>query len=549
MADTQSTDASLHGYVRILGRRIHWLLAVVVLCVAIAFAFNSVQTKEYSATTQLLVQPASGDLPISGTQATVSPTDVLTELQLVTSAPVNAAASKKLGFFPSVTDSEVGQTNVIAVTVTATSPIQAARAANTYATVFVSYERTNAITALTVAEKQLQSQIKATDSQLQTLEGQRNPSPQTAAAVAALSSQEVALKDQLAELQVSGAESPGGIEVVSPAAVPKSPSSPRPIRDVVLALLLGLVLGASTAFAIEYFDNKVYSKDQVERLTGGVPVLALIPRMKGWKKHGGPILITDVDPFSPATEAYRGLRTSLQFAGHEGNLKTVLVTSPSGSDGKTSTVANLAMVLAKAGERVVVVGCDLRRPRIGEFLGRSEVPGFTSVLVGQAELWKALQPAKSMPNLALLGTGPIPPNPAELLGSEKAAEIFRQLAGGCDIVLIDSPPLLPVADAQVLANYADAVLMVVTVGRTTEAEVLRATELLVQVDARPVGIVLNKVTHRSGNSAEYTRGYGYKYGYSPNRAPELVHSTNGLRPAIPAQRSLRSQRSQRRTVS
>jgi polysaccharide biosynthesis transport protein len=545
MADTVPTYTNLHEYVRVLGRRIHWFLAVVVLCVAVAFAVSAVQTKQYSATTQLLVQPASGNLPISGTQATVSPTDVLTELQLATSAPVDARATKKIGFAPSVTDAEVGQTNVIAVTVTARSPVEAARAANTYANVFVSYERANANSALTVAEQQLQSQIKATDTQLQTLVGEKNPSAQTAAAVAALSSQEVALKDQLAELQVSGAESPGGIEVVSPAAVPKSPSSPRPVRDAVLALLLGLVLGAFAAFAVEYFDNKVYSKDQVERLAGGVPVLALIPQVKAWKQHGDPVLITEVDPFSPATEAYRALRTSLQFAGHDGTLKTVLITSPSGSEGKTSTVANLAMVLAKAGERVVVVGCDLRRPRIGAFLGRSEVPGFTSVLVGQAELWKALQPVKNLSNLALLGTGPIPPNPAELLGSEKAAEIFRLLANGCDTVLIDSPPLLPVADAQVLAAYADAVLMVVTVGQTTEGEVRRATELLVQVNARPVGIVLNKVTHRSGDSAEYALGYGYRYGYAPNQAPELVHSANGIKPAIPTERSERI----RRTVS
>jgi capsular exopolysaccharide synthesis family protein len=546
MADTAPTHTNLHEYVRVLGRRIHWLIAVVVLCVAVAFAISSMQTKQYSATTQLLVQPASGDLPISGPQATVSPTDVLTELQLVTSAPVNARATRKLGFSPNVTDAEVGQTNVIAITVTARSPIQAAHAANTYAGAFVSYEQANANTALTVAEHQLQSQINATDNELQTLVGQKNPSAQTSAAVAALSSQEVALKDQLAALQVSGAESPGGIEVISPAAVPTSPSSPRPVRDAVLALLLGLVLGASAAFAIEYFDNKVYSKDQVERLTGGVPVLALIPQVKGWKKRGDPVLITEVDPFSGATEAYRALRTSLQFAGHDGTLKTVLVTSPSGSEGKTSTVANLAMVLAQAGERVVVVGCDLRRPRIGAFLGRSEVPGFTSVLVGQAELWKAVQPVKNQSHLALLGSGPIPPNPAELLGSEKAAEIFRLLASGCDTVLIDSPPLLPVADAQVLAAYADAVLMVVTVGQTTEGEVLRATELLVQVDARPVGIVLNKVTHHAGSNAEYGLGYGYKYGYAPTRSPELVHSANGIKPAFPAQRSPRSQR---RTVS
>jgi capsular exopolysaccharide synthesis family protein len=224
-------------------------------------------------------------------------------------------------------------------------------------------------------------------------------------------------------------------------------------------------------------------------------------------------------------------------------MKTVLITSPSGSEGKTSTVANLGVVLAKAGERVAVVGCDLRRPRLGAFLGRGESPGFTSVLIGQADLKMAMQPVHNTPGLALLGTGPIPPNPAELLGSEKAAEILRALAAGFDIVLIDSPPLLPVSDAQVLAAYADAVLMVVTVGQTTEAEVTRASELLTQVNARPTGIVLNKIIRRSGNAGErgYGYGYGYHYDYSSHPAPELMNNGNGngLQPVSPARRSQR----------
>src|ERR1019366_10289199 len=131
------------------------------------------------------------------------------------------------------------------------------------------------------------------------------------------------------------------------------------------------------------------------------------------------------------------------------------------------------------------------------------------------------------PGLALLGTGPIPPNPAELLGSDKVAEIFRLLAADYDIVLIDSPPLLPVADPLVLSQYADAVLMVVMVGLTTHAEVERASELLAQVNAQPTGIVLNKATRRSANASGY--GYGYKYRYTPQE-PEVLQDGNGLRP-------------------
>ena len=533
MDELEPTEANLRTYLQVIGRRFPWLLAVTVLSVAVAVAFTAVQKKQYSATAELLVQPASGSVPISGTQPTVSATQVLTELQLITNAPVKAQVTKKLGFTPKISAAEVGQTSVIGLTASARTPLLAAQIANTYAQTFVAYQRTIALNALTATELQLEGQITALDAQLKPLESETPPSAGTTSTISALAGQEAVLKEQLAQLQIAGAESPGGVEVVSPASPPTSPSSPKRLRDGEIALVIGLLLGFGAAFAAEYFDDKVYTKDEAERLSGGVPVLAIIPRVKSWNRSRRPTLITEVDPFSPATEAYRSLRTSLQFAGHDGRLKTILITSASGAEGKTSTVANLGVVMAKAGERVVVVSGDLRRPRIGKFFGQDETPGFTSVLLGHAELKDALQPVANTPQLALLGTGPIPPNPAELLGSDKGAEIFRVLANDFDIVLIDSSPLLPVSDPLVLSGYADAVLMVVMVGVTTRAEVERASELLARVNARPTGIVLNKATRRSGNTSEY--GYGYKYRYTP-QTPEVTQDGNGLRPAGSSER-------------
>jgi polysaccharide biosynthesis transport protein len=541
--ELEPAEANLRTYLQIIGRRLTWLLAVTALIVAVAVAFIAVQKKQYSATAQLLVQPASGSVPTSGSQ-TVSSTDVLTELQLVSSGPVRGQITRKLGFAPNISAAEAGQSNLIAVTATAATPLEAADVANVYAKTFVAEQATSAINALDAAEQQLQKQINALDTQLQPLESEKAPSAGATSTISALSSQEAVLKEQLAQLQVTGAETPGGVEVVTLASPPSSQSSPKPLLDGGLALVLGLLLGVAAAFAVEYFDDKVYTKDDAERLSGGVPVLAMIPRMKTWKKSGRPMLITELDPFSTVTEAYRSLRTSLQFAGHDGQLKTILITSASGSEGKTSTVANLGVVLAQAGQKVVIVGCDLRRPRIASFLRLNETPGFTSVLLGQADLKVALQPVPTIPGLAILGTGPIPPNPTDLVGSAKAAEIFQLLANNFDIVLIDSPPLLPVTDALVLSAYADAVLMVVMVGKTTRPEVQRASELLAQVGARPTGVVLNKAVRRSGNGPAYGYGYpyAYKYRYSPNLAPEVVHEGNGVRPA-------RSTRRQQRSVS
>jgi len=528
MDELELTEPSLRTLFAVIRRRFPWLLAITVLGVGLGVAYIGVQKKQYSATVQLLVQPTSGSIPTSGVQQAVSQTQVLNELQLITNAPVKARVTKKLGFTPSVSAVEVGQTDVISLTATTRTPALAARAANTYAATFVAYQRTNALNVLIAAEQQFEVQILAIDAQLRPLEAETSPSASTTSTISALVSQEAALKGQLSQLQIAGSETPGGIEVVSPANVPTSPSSPKPLRDGVIALAAGLALGLGAEFAAEYFDDKVYTKDEAERLSGGVPVLAMVPLIRDWKKPRRPLLITKVDPYSTATEAYRTLRTSLQFTAQDTRLKTILITSASGAEGKTSTVANLGVVFANAGERVIVVDCDLRRPRLAGFFGEDESTGFTSVLLGQEELKNVIRESPNTPELALLGTGPIPPNPAELLGSEKAAALFRLLAASYDVVLIDSPPVLPVADPLVIARYSDAILMVVMVGLTTRAQVERASELLAQVDARPAGIVLNKVTRRSTNVSGY--GYGYKYSHN-SEMPIAIQDGNGVRPS------------------
>jgi polysaccharide biosynthesis transport protein len=535
MAEPRASDATLRTYLQVLRRQSHWVLALTVLSVAGAVAYSAIQDKQYSATAQLLAEPASGTVPISGTQQTISSTDVLTDLQLISGAPVKAIVQKSLGFSPKVSASEVGQTNVINLTATAASPELASKIANTYARSFVSYQRTNALNALTAAESHVQSQITAITNQLAPLIAEKSPSSAITAEISGLASQQAALQGQLTQLQLAGSETPGGIEVTSLAILPTSPSSPKPLEDALIAFVIGLVLGIAAALAIEYFDDKVYTKDQAERLTDGVPVLAIVPNIKSWRNGNRPLVVTEIDPFSPVSESYRSLRTSLQFAGHDKVRKTLLVTSAAGVEGKTSTVTNLGVVLAKAGERVVVVGCDLRRPRLGSFLGLSETPGFTSILVGQGDLREnlrgALQPVPSCPGLALLGTGPIPPNPAELLASERSAEIFRVLATGFDTILIDSAPLLPVADAQILAGLSDSVLLVVMAGKTTTGEIQRAVELLDQVDSRPTGIVLNRATRRGG-SGEYPYGYAYKYRYTPQPSRESGRSNGHPEPPL-----------------
>jgi uncharacterized protein involved in exopolysaccharide biosynthesis len=364
MSELQAEESNVRSYLWVIRRRLHWVIAITILCVGVALGISLAQSKQYTATAQLLVQPSTGVVSNAVTQNTITPTDVATELELVTSAPVKSAAQKKLGFEPKVSAAEAGTTNVINVSATARTPAEASKVANAYADAFVSYETATSTNALTAGESALQSQINSVNSQVVALEA-GPPSASATATITALESQESILKDELAQLQVTGAETPGGVEVVAPAQAPTSPSSPKPIKDGVIALVLGLVLGLAAAFTVEYFDDKVYTKSDAERAAGGTPVVAMIPEVSGWKKKDEAVLISQRDPSSPVTEAYRSLRTALKFTPHEGGLKTILVTSASASDGKTSTVANLGVILAAAGERVIIVSCDLRRPRLG----------------------------------------------------------------------------------------------------------------------------------------------------------------------------------------
>ena len=233
----------------------------------------------------------------------------------------------------------------------------------------------------------------------------------------ALANQEAVLKEQYAQYQVVGTQTTGGVTVVSPAAVPKAPSSPKKTEITLIGLAVGLLVGLGAAFTVENLDDAIRSHDDLEHAAPGVPVMGLVPMIGSWRDRAEPFLAMRAEPTSPAAEAYRSLRTSLQFTAHESAIGSVLVTSPTATEGKTSTVSNLGVVLATVGKRVVLVSADLRRPRLAAFFGLEERVGLTSVMIDELTLDDALQPVPDVPGLTVLGCGPVPPNPAELLSS------------------------------------------------------------------------------------------------------------------------------------
>ena len=266
----------------------------------------------------------------------------------------------------------------------------------------------------------------------------------------------------------------------------------------------------------DVLDNTVKGPQDFEEL--GVPVLGLVPFDKRTAKT--PVAFRG-DPHSSRSEAYRQLRTNMQFINVDNAPRVIAITSAVPGEGKTITAINLAAALAEAGYRVCLIEADLRRPTIAKTLGLVSDVGFTTALIGKTPVESVLQNAGR--NLAVLTCGPVPPNPSELLLSAQAKTIIQQLAAKVDFTIIDTAPLLPVADGAEVAALADATLVVHHAGKTTKDQVARSVEALAKVGERPVGAVLNMMTRSRGN---YDYGYGYYYAYRPDRSRAKVKDSD-----------------------
>jgi capsular exopolysaccharide synthesis family protein len=294
------------------------------------------------------------------------------------------------------------------------------------------------------------------------------------------------------------------VEVVVGPETADAPVSPRPVRNHALAGLLGLIVGAGAAVMREVLDTTVKTPESLQHLAAA-PVLARVPFERTVKS--GPRAVTGANQ-SAWAESLRQLRTNLQFVELGKPRKTIVVTSATAREGKSMTACGLAMLFARAGQRVLIMDADLRHPRIADYLGLEGTAGLTTVLVGKASVDEVLQRWGS--HLWVLPSGVLPPNPSELLGSRYMAELLDDLRERFDTVIVDSPPLLPVTDAAVVAARADGALLVARSHRTTGAQVTAAVKALHSVGARLLGCVLNMVAAKGGDAYCYYNAYSSK---------------------------------------
>ena len=319
-----------------------------------------------------------------------------------------------------------------------------------------------------------------------------------------------ALADQVKKIEnpTGKAKNAPRVVPIESAALPTSPVSPQVLRNLLLGLVLGLLLGFAYAVVRSRLDRRLRSIPEVERRFG-ISVLGSIPlsdELKHRPHERAPIAVEHPDRSAGAAEAFRKLRTNLRFMDVDNPPRVIVVTSPQPGDGKSTIAANLAAAVALAGQPCVLVDGDLRRPSVAESFGLVEGVGLTDVLSGEAQPHEVLQDARGLPLLRILGSGAVPPNPSELLGSQSMHKLLHTLANEATVV-VDAPPLLPVTDAAVLTAVADGAFVVISAGQSLEQDLEGALVQLHTAHGRTLGVIFNRVAKGGAETGYYRSDY------------------------------------------
>jgi len=517
--DNSSFSDDLRRYIGLLWHWA-WLLALVtVLAAGAAYLVSQRLTPVYEASTTLLISEASSNQTADYTSILTSERLARTYAAMMTKQPVLEAVIAQLGLEMNLEDLEeavtvqtVRDTQLIEVFAEDTHPLRAAQIANTIFTVFDAQNRALQASRFATSKESLEAQLDEVNAQIN----------RAAESLAALPEGELAERDRLEtslaqyrqtyaglltsyeEIRVAEAQATSNVVQVEPAQPPDEPVRPRVAVNTLLAGMVGFMLAVGGVFLVEALDNTLRTPDDVTRALG-LPVLGVIAEHDVEDGH----LVALALPRSPIAEAFRSLRTNLQFASVDRPLVKLLVTSPGPGEGKSTVAANLAAVLAQSGKRVTLLDADMRRPRVHKLYGLPNRHGLSGLFVDSHAALNGAMQMTPMENLSAITTGDLPPNPSELLGSEKMNEIISQVMQQSDVLVIDSPPVMLVTDSAVLSQRVDGVLLVLRQGETNLEFARQSVEALRRVGANLLGVVLNGVPVRSGR-------YGY-YNYQGNK--------------------------------
>jgi len=505
-------------YLRLLwGRK--WLILLIVVVVTGGVEFLALQeTPVYQSHARVVVpppppvivngviqpQPRTEEFLATQAEVIASPevaTLVVQDLNL-NSSPESLSRRIKVDPIPN--------TDILRIFISASNAKQTADLANSVVDQYLQYRHQTDKRSLLVQKHLITKRVADDQAQLDELKTEDQTNPQVIARQNSLLADLNVQRNKLADLQQALATVETGGSVLEAAHVPSAPVSPDKVRSGIVGFALGLLLGIAAAFVLEYFRDNLASPAEVERIAGA-SVLALVP--EAHRSGRNPLLVTEDDARRPLTESFRTLRTNLLFLATRDHVKTLIVTSPAPGDGKTTVCANLAISLTQAGYQVVLIDGDLRKPRIHAAFGLDNRRGLTDVLLEGASVADVVVDA-GVPNLRVIPSGRATDQPTELLGGPRMRDVVEACKQAADFVIIDSPPVVAVADPSVLAMNSDGIIVVMTqeTGRRT---LTQARTQLQKVGARILGVVVNRV--ESTRRGYYYYDYYYPY-YSQQQA-------------------------------
>jgi capsular exopolysaccharide synthesis family protein len=508
----------LTDYLDIIRRRKAWIVVSIAVMVLLGGAHFLLASRTYVSTARVLVEEISVDPVEAG-----NPVDLETEREVVLSTGVARLAKESLGseetaagLLGHVSVEVPGETQVLEISYSAGAPRPAQSGARAFADAYLEYRTQRARDASASVGQNIESSIQELEVQVAALTQQiADTAPESDERAVAIAKRS-GLRTQIADLRLqlaalTGVNTTPGAVIGAPTA-PEAPASPSLPIDLGLGVVAGSIIGAVLALLRERTDPRIRGQLDLEE-TLGVPALGMVPPVPGWTDPEAPMIITKDAPYEPATEGYRLLRTHLLLAADSagGEPLVAMVTSAVPGEGKTSTVANLGVALAHSGKRTILVSADFRRPRLHRFFELPNHPGLSDIRTGRVSVADSLQPT-GIENLTILATGDTLPGEVELLQPQylrELAQACQDSGDGFDFMIVDSPPILPVADSLAMMPAIDQVIFVVDARKTEHAALKRCRMLLEGVQAEVLGGLLNNWEPLASDRSE---AYGYGYG-------------------------------------
>lgn len=518
----------INQIIKILRTRKFIIYQAVIIIFIVAMVASYFQKPVYEATATIMLKEKDmgtsmlfGDiLNQFGSQPERS---LQTQIKLITLRPVLQSVIDKLklniepGDLHKKIDIESeGNANLLTVSVKDGSPYRAAKIANTTVEEYLNSSRHITTTELSRARQEVSKKLKDTEEEIIVLAKEtakkKNSVPDDLKAKMDMATGiYVMLAEKHEQLKISEELRTSEALLVAPAVVPEKPVFPKPMQTAVISLIGGLMVGIAFAFGIDQLDNTIRTTEDAEAIYK-LPVIGQIPYQDTLMKLDDKTLVK-LHPKSTGAEAYRTIRTNIEYFNAEKSIRTIMIASANPQEGKSVAGINIAIAFAQTGKKVILVSCDLRKPSIHNYTHTSNTKGLSNYLAGYTDIVEDVMQDSDIENLKIITSGPLPPNPSELLGSKRMEQLINELREKMDYIIFDTPPILAVTDSTVLAKFSDGAIIISDYKRTSKDDGKKIISALEKTGVRQLGVVINNIP----KSVAYPYGGYKKYAYAKKK--------------------------------